>query len=305
MIRNLVNFKMDPLLFGIFRIFFGLFFLIYFLMYSNRWMELYGPHGISPIKLLNQFNFYRPSILAILHSELALWTYYVFIILMTFCLILGRLGKWPAFFIWLTLISISNSNPSNVNAEEYSLTIFAFYLMIMPTVATLVFSFKERRFIDSKSPVYAWSLIPFLLHMELIYVISLPLKPIIDHSWIDGNLTYFATHNFDISRYPGPGIMRAYDAIVSKILTWLSLIVEGIFPFLVWSKRYKVLAIVSMVGFQVGIAVMLAGVQVFSLSMLIALALFLPPDSTREFFHDPKPTFIAWCKNWGGLLKKH
>jgi hypothetical protein len=282
-IKRALNFKCHPFIFGLYRIALGGFLLLYMLLLSNRWIEFFGPYGISPIKLRTDIIIGRFSLLSYLHTETSLWIFYALTLLMTLIFILGRGGKLPALFLWLTLISIQNSLPNNVCAEEFALCVFAFYGVIMPVNSTLVFDFKQRKWSDVQTPVPAWALIPFFVHMELIYIISLPLKPYFDHAWIDGNLVYFAVNTFDMSRFPGWSIFKIGHAIVSKIMTWSSLIVEGAFPVLVWT-RFRVLAILAMISFQVGIAIMLSGVQMFSLSMILGLILFLPSKETRDLF---------------------
>jgi hypothetical protein len=281
-IRKLLDYRCHPFIFGLYRIAFGCTLLTYILLLSNRWIEFYGPLGFSPIKLRNEIEFFRPSLLSYVHTETGLWIYYAITVFMLVALILGRLKKLPAIFIWLTMISIQNSNSNNVNAEEFVLCIFAFYAMIMPINSTFVFNFKEKKFIDSQAQVPAWALIPFFIHIELIYIISLPLKPYFDHAWIDGTLIYFAVNTFDMSRFPGWEIFKIGHAIVSRIMTWASLLVEAAFPILIWTERFRIPVILALAAFQVGIAILLSGVQFFSLSMLSALILFLPSEKTYK-----------------------
>ncbi len=283
MIKRLLEYRCHPFIFGLYRIALGLTLLIYMLLLSNRWIEFYGPLGISPIKLRDEIEFFRPSVLSYIHGETGLWIYYAVTVLMLTAFILGRWRKIPAIFIWLTMISIENSNSNNVNAEEFILTVMAFYAAIMPLNSTLVFDFKTKRFSDVQALVSAWSLIPFFIHIELIYIISLPLKPYFDHAWVDGTLIYLAVNTFDMSRIPGCELFKIGHAVVSRVMTWLSLVVEAAFPILVWSSRFRVPVILAMAAFQVGIAVLLSGVQFFSLSMLIALILFLPSEKTHQF----------------------
>ena len=292
MIRKFLEYRCHPFIFGLYRISLGCTLLIYILLLSNRWIEFFGPLGFSPIKLRDNIEFFRPSLLSYVHTDAGLWIYYVITLFMLVAFILGRLKKLPAIFIWLTMISIQNSNSNNVNAEEFILCVLAFYAMIMPINSTFVFDFKQRKFLDSQSRVSAWTLIPFFIHIELIYIISLPLKPYFDHAWIDGTLVYLAVNTFDMSRFPGWEIFKIGHAIVSRIMTWSSLLVEAAFPILVWTERFRIPVILAMVAFQVGIAVLLSGVQFFSLSMINALILFLPSEKThrlcaRIWSHEP------------------
>jgi len=281
-IEKALNFKCHPFIFGLYRLGLGVFLFIYMLLLSNRWIEFFGPYGISPIKLRDEITFSRPSLFSYIHTEFGLWVFYVITLFMVLAFILGRWGKVPALFLWVTLISIQNSLPNNVCAEEFALCVFAFYAVIMPINSTLVFDFKKRKWSDVQTHVPAWTLVPFFVHFELIYIISLPLKPYFDQAWVDGNLIYYAVNTFDMSRFPGWSIFKVGNAIVSKVMTWASLVVEGIFPVLVWT-RFRVLAILALISFQVGIAIMLSGVQMFSLSMILGLILFLPSKETRLF----------------------
>ena len=282
-INKIINHRCHPFVFGLYRIAYGSFLLIYFLLLSNRWIEFYGPHGTSPIKLRDSLNFFRPSLFSYIHTETGLWVFYAVTILMTVALICGRLKKLPAIFLWLTLISVENSNSNNVNAEEFSLCVLAFYAMIMPINSTLVLDLKRFKWSDATEPVRAWTLVPFFVHIELIYIISLPLKPYFDKAWVDGTLIYLAVNTFDMSRVPGWQVFKIGNAFLSRAMTWASLLAEAVFPILVWFDRFKVSMVLMMIAFQVGIAVMLSGVQVFSLSMVVALILFLPSEKTHRF----------------------
>jgi hypothetical protein len=284
-VTELLQRKVHPFIFGLYRIALAGFLLLYTALLSNRWIEFYGPLGTSPIKLRDELTFVRPSVLSYLHTETGLWIYYGMVVVMLVAMLFGRWGKLPAIFIWLYTISIENSNANNVNAEEFAFCVFTFYAMLMPINSTLVFDFKKRSWSDSQKPVPAWILIPFIIHIELIYIISLPLKPYFDHAWVDGTLIYLAVNTFDMSRIPGwLGIFKWEHAIISRVMTWASLLVELAFPLLVWVPRFRVPVILAMVSFQLGIAVMLSGVQMFGLSMIIALILFLPSEDTHGYF---------------------
>ena len=63
------------------------------------------------------------------------------------------------------------------------------------------------------------------------------------------------------------------------------------FPVLVWTERFRVSAILALAAFQIGIAVLLSGVQCFSLSMLNAVVLFLPSAKT----------YLFWIRIWTKL----
>src|SRR6185503_12023583 len=116
----------------------------------------------------------------------------------------------------------------------------------------------------------------------------------------DGNLVYLAVNTFDMSRFPGLEIFKWNHAILSKLATWSSLVVEVAFPLLVWTKKFRVWVILGLMAFQIGIALLLSGVQVFSLCMLVALVLFLPSEETHRFFR----SLIKKAPLFGrGLLK--
>jgi len=64
-------------------------------------------------------------------------------------------------------------------------------------------------------------------------------------------------------------------------LTYGSILVEGLFPILVWFPKTKLYSIAAITSFHLGIALCLQNVTFFSLAMVCSFWVFVPSSSIR------------------------
>ena len=126
-----------------------------------------------------------------------------------------------------------------------------------------------------------WSVRLLQINVALVYAISLPYKLADDAAWTDGTAIYWAVTSNLWGRWPWPELF--YGGLVSTVLTYGTITVEAAFPLLVWFRKTRMSVIVALAGLQVGIVLFLQNVTFFSLSMVCALLLFVPPSLAREW----------------------
>lgn len=118
------------------------------------------------------------------------------------------------------------------------------------------------------------------ISVVFVYLFSLPAKPSDDRAWIDGTAIYYvmASENWGRFQFLTP---LFYSGPVGPILTWATLVIEGMFPLLVWPRRTRPFALAALAGLQLGIAAFVGHVFNFNLIMVISF-LLLVPDPVLE-----------------------
>jgi hypothetical protein len=114
----------------------------------------------------------------------------------------------------------------------------------------------------------------------LIYLISLPFKLVDDAAWLDGTAIYLAMTNDIWSRFPWPQLF--YGGILSPLFTYGTIVVEGLFPILVWIRSTRWVALTAITSLHLGIAVCLQNVTFFTLSMVCSFWVFVPGEAVRN-----------------------
>jgi hypothetical protein len=126
-----------------------------------------------------------------------------------------------------------------------------------------------------------WAARMMQFNVALIYVISLPAKLSDDWAWLQGDALYWTMASDMWSRGWFPELGYLYGGLFSKLATYGTILIEGQFAILVWFRRTRLLAIGLVTSLHLGIAVMVPNVALFTLSMVCAFWLFMPPETTR------------------------
>ena len=135
-----------------------------------------------------------------------------------------------------------------------------------------------REIVPEEWPV-SWPARLMQINIVLVYAISLPNKLVDDVAWQNGNAIYLSMVSNMWSRFPWPELF--YDGTLSKFFTYSTIVVEGLFPILVWFRRTRLYIIAALASLHIGIAIMLQNVAFFSISMVCSFCVFLPGDFLR------------------------
>ena len=97
--------------------------------------------------------------------------------------------------------------------------------------------------------------------------------------------------NDNWSRWPWPKLV--YHGYWAELMTFMTVISEGLVPVLIWFKKATIPVVFTMIFFHATIAVVLKNVTFFSLSMVCGLICFLPGDWTRRMFKSANLTQLS------------
>ncbi|MEW5979034.1 MAG: HTTM domain-containing protein [Acidobacteriota bacterium] len=214
---------------------------------------------------------------------------------------------WRTRVSTIVLFVMQNSmlirNGVAMNAEDLMFRMLLFYGCFAPLGATLsvdrmllrrraLTSVRGKRISDRHE---YWPIRLMQINIALIYLLSLPRKLIWDSAWLDGTALYWTLMNDTWARWPGSGVFYGTKLVTG--LTWGALLVEALFPLLVWFKTTRKYALMGVVALHLGIAIVLQNVTFFSLSMVSTFVLFVPASSLRAA--------LTWFpRNWTPRLAR-
>lgn len=301
--------RLDARPLALFRISIGSLFTIWFLFVLPNWRRFFAADGI--ISLVSA-DFPNPNV----NGPLGLfrWTegwlpieiFWPIAFALCVAFTLGFYTRLSTFGLLLMLNAMLHRNPYIVNGEEMVLRMCLLYCLFMDLGAVWSVDAYRRgqQGQPTRSTVFAWPLRMLQINICLIYAISLPYKFYDDAGWVTGD----AFHWTIASEMWGLGGMWWVTlwggGIVRKLITFSTVIIEGLFPALVWFKpcrRYLLAAIASL---HIGIGLLVPNVTFFTLSMVCAFTAFLTAEDvdlfqalSKKIYHNirsfMKPAHIA------------
>lgn len=197
----------------------------------------------------------------------------------------GRLAR-PGLWLWLVAMTVL------VSAE--ALNIKAYDRLLLWTGLCLAFAPIGERDLDRRwcSPAPRWALV---VVYGGLYGSTGWLKALLEPAWWDGQaLAYHLVHN-----QFGGGPLAAWvstRAWLTAPMSWVTVLFEASFPFLVWSRRANPWLLAVGVGMHLGIQVLM-DVGPFSFVALAAYPALLNPEVA-----------LAWAgrarQGWGSRMAR-
>ena len=298
--QKLYNFwfaKEKTLNLGIFRIVFGLFILKILLLSYFHWQEYYGVDGIISLeRFINArggwFLASLKSIFALSSNPQFIWVIYGLGLLTTLCFIVGLGTRIATIILYIFWLSLCQRNSAIIDSKDIVVQMLLFYSCFAPLGNTLsvdnVFRrklLKKRRnilnYIPPKQSV--WSVRLLQISIALIYPLSAIDKLYSDIAWRDGSMMYYVSLYDAWFRFTDVDLLHNY--VLSCISTYSALILEFVFPLLVWFKQTKYWILIMMALFHISIAIVMNEfILQFSLVMLISYTLFLDAEVIIKVF---------------------
>lgn len=267
----------QPRALAAFRIAFGLLWIEILLSSLPNWMRFYGREGIVPFSWLADPFFARPSLLSVSASDVWTGAFFVCALAAAVCFTVGYRTRIATVALYLAVISMVNRTPTVTHGEDLvsrPLLFFACFASL-GDVWSVDAWLRSRRGDPVPRRGVIWPLRMMQVSVVLVYVFSLPAKPIDDRAWLDGTALYYVMASENWGRFPALAPLF-YHWPVSAGLTFGTLVVEALFPVLVWHARTRWIALGSLGALQLGIAVLVGHVFNFNVAMLAGFLLFVP-----------------------------
>jgi hypothetical protein len=238
---------------------------------SGNYERLYGHWGSLPrTEALDVIHW--PGFLFLLNSDpVWIWRIYGATCLMAFCLTIGLFTRFAAFATWFLYIATIQRNLISFNGETGILAFVLLGLAFAPAPQRLsIDHLVLKRPLPIRREVWPARFIQ--LNICLMYFFTTVAK--LQGSWDlgRGEIWYDITLS-DWFRFP------EWEWLRTPVVCWLavhgSLLLEGSFAFLVWT-RLRVPLVVAMMCLHAAIAVMFSNALfAFNLAAIVALCAFL------------------------------
>ena len=280
--------RFDPSAVGVFRISLGLLMLVYFVAFCPNWDRFYSPQGVLSLNELDPARSQQDTVSIFYWTEntvpLAAWWWLG--LGSTIMFTIGLQTRIATVLLFILISSMIHHNRMAVNGEDLVFRMLLFYGCFAPLNRSFSIDQWVKSQRSSGEATEEWPLVwPVRLMqitMCLIYVISLPNKLVDDAAWLDGTAIYLSMTSDLWSRFPWPQLF--YGGVLSPLFTYGTIVVEGLFPVLVWFRSTRWVALAAITSLHLGIAICLQNITFFTLSMVCSFWLFVPGESIRSVF---------------------
>ncbi len=180
-------------------------------------------------------------------------------------LLAGLRTRVAAAVAWITHLTLMTTAPGTVYGADVFANIFLFYLVWMPSGATLSLDRRRARAPGAPTPGARLALRVVQMHLCGTYLAS-GVEKACGEGWWNGEAIWRALmlpeyRHFDFS-------FLAAHPWMAAAAGWAVLTVEIGYPFLMWSRRTRRPWVVATAGMHLGIA-LLMGLRVFGAIMIV------------------------------------
>ena len=233
-------------------------------------------HMMHPDKL---FNFMLPS-------DMWLYLCYLLFIVVLLLMVLGVHSRILAGVAFVLHILFLQRNPTIIFGADMVATFWLFYLILAHTPKQLrwlyYFSHKRKGLISDSPRGGGWLstiAVRFIqIQLAVIYMFS-GLEKLKGSSWWEGTAIWEALSFYDFTLVDF-SFLLAYP-LLAGVLTAFTILFEIYFPVLVWVPKLRKMLLLAGLLLHIGIALAL-NIYFFSLIMLSAYILFIPPEALRK-----------------------
>ena len=276
--RDFLTTPISPVPLGVFRCLFAAVLLANAAFMAPDIQTWFSDTGVLPLDLARQqFGEVRLNLFTIFGSSpdavLAIFAVHC---LAAVCLLFGIFGRLAPVTLFLTMVSFHHRNIYVLHSGDTLMRLYCFFLMFADSTAALSvdrwiavrFGREDRKVHRLINPLPVR-----LIQMQLclVYFAAFFIKAT-GTLWQNGNAVFVVQQVGEFDRFPVPEFFKAIWA--SKILTWYTLLVEGLFAFLVWFKDTRILMLVGALFLHVGLEYSM-NIQLFQPTITSAFLLFI------------------------------
>lgn len=276
---------------SILRIFIGLFLLKEFLIYYNNRGFLFPNGGIVSYNMYrDMLHSYGLDALYIdfnqpLYVSLFCWAGILFSLLF----LLGALRILAACGLIFLLVIFKCRNLFLLDGGDNILLVILPFVGLIPSYPLIAFKSSfwntiirpEKRKI-MQTVLGQWGAWVIRMQILIVYLMA-ALHKLNSPVWTSGMAVYNILHSDDFNG----SILNAYltqNIVVSKILTWGTILFQISFVLLIWRRRTKYIALLLGILFHIGIFVTMR-IDNFSLMMLVCYAIFIEDAEYKKFYN--------------------
>ncbi|CDR29228.1 HTTM domain-containing protein [Staphylococcus schweitzeri] len=158
------------------------------------------------------------------------------------------------------------------------LILLLFYLLFANTT-TYFAVIKSKRNSELRSIIHNFAVYACIIQICIVYFVS-ALYQVNGEKWFNGTALYYITQ-VDIFSNPNLDFLLTNNDIVMSVLTYFSVIIKIAFPFLIFNKNIKLVIVLLIIMFHIGIGIFM-GLVTFALTMILAESLLFTDSEYRK-----------------------
>ncbi len=196
-------------------------------------------------------------------------------------LLVGFLGRLASITLWIAILSLHLRNPYVIHGGDLLIRMMAFFLMFAPSSACWSIDALLRRWwrgvrqVDNQQDkslrIPACGFRMLQLQLCIVYFTTAYSKALGEY-WMSGEVVYVVTQLTQFQHFPLPDLLLTSWG--SKLLTWLTLAIEFLFPFLIWFSDTRRFIWWSALLLHLGMEYALM-IPMFQWTMIACLLLFI------------------------------
>lgn len=293
--------RQDPMPLSMTRIGVGMLWLLFFIATAPNWERLYGFDGVLSLgeKDLNAFRTISSfSILNWTDGYLPIAFWWWLGVVLAISVMLGLQTRAATIALFLFVSSLIQRNTTAVNGEELVTRMLLFYGCFSPWGDRLSLDcFLRKHFgCESQQTPLIWSWRMMQVNFLLIYAISLPYKFADDIDWLTGDALHWTiASDMWWTRGWMSELTLGYNGVLRKLMTWGTVLVEGLFPILVCFRVTRVPITLTVMALHLSIAFCIPGVTLFTLSMVVGATMLLPAETYSQLWYFSSKRMPANC----------
>jgi len=226
---------------------------------------------------------FRFTILDYLGNPTYVVIFYIILIIFTLLLLIGKFTRTSAIVAFILLSAFHEKNPLILNSGDTLMRIMLFYLALAPSGRCLsTDSIKKRNNTSIKKHKrwqqgYIWPRRLIQIQLALVYLFAF--LPKTGTTWRDGTAIYYFLANSHFARFSFDFLGNFI--ILTTLMTYATLLIELLFPILVWFKPTRNYMLIAGIMLQSGILI-LSNITFFSLIMIVAHLAFIEPETVNK-----------------------
>lgn len=291
--------RYDPISTSIFRISLGLLISIMFICNYVNWERFYDASGVislhETVPIPDNVPEDTCSVFHLTEGTVPIKIYWWIGMIAALFFTAGFQTRLATIVLYIIQASMIHRNYIIVNGDDLVIRMLLFYSCFFPLGYCLSIDSwikqKQGKSLPTSEFPRMWPIRLMQINIALIYVISLPYKLVGDVAWVNGQAIYYTATSNMWGRFPFPEAFYAYNCLLSKLMTYGTVLIEGSFPILVWFKETTLIVTLLIASLHLGIAVFVPNVLFFTLAMVCSFWVFIRPEITHYLLNKAKPIF--------------
>ena len=270
----------------IFRVIMGILILKDFIIYFFNRRFLFSNSGIMSYETYTDIvEYYHLDLLYLdFNREINIFLFFSLGILFSTTFILGIFTRISSIILFFLLLLFKIRNIYLLDGADNVISVVLPFFVFIDSYSFYDFYERKTRPIKNRFEPYLnitsyWFSIAMMLQIGIIYFFA-SLHKLQGEVWLDGTALYYILNSDDFSASSLNALLTSSLFLV-KFFTWFTIVFQLTFPFLVFYRKTKYIALLLGIFFHIGIFVLMR-IDNFSLIMLACYAVFL---TDNEYFN--------------------